>query len=135
MNHKEIKLLKKPLTLWLVSIALFAVIIEGILSFPGILSSAESGLQIAVAVSHALYALSGIAIITGLWLSLRAAPYFVIIWGITGLGAALGGPLAYSKVDGTFSKTAALMVLLIFLITAGLFLYSRYIVRKESKKS
>lgn len=131
MIFKEIKFLNKPLSLWLVSIALFAIIFEGILSFPGILKSSESALQLTIAFSHALYALSGIAIITGLWLSIRATPVFVIIWGITGLGAALGGPLAFSNVNGTFSKTAALMVLLIFLITAGLFLYTRHIIRRE----
>jgi len=129
---KDFKLFKKPISLWLISILLFAVSLEGILSFPGILRSCQTVIQYSVVISHALYVISSILIILGLWFSHKATLTIVIIWGIVSLGAALGGPLAFSQTKPTFPQTALVITLLIILITSGLFLYTRYIVIKES---
>ena len=130
---KDVKLLKKPISLWLVSIILFAVSLEGILSFPNLLMSSQTISQHLVIIIHALYVLAGIIIIVGLWFSHKATPIIVIIWGIVSLGVALGGPLAFSQIKATFLRTSIIIALLIFLITSGLFLYTRYIIEKEKK--
>ena len=130
---KDVKLLKKPISLWLVSIILFAVSLEGILSFPNLLMSSQTISQHLVIITHALYVLAGIIIIVGLWFSHKATPIIVIIWGIVSLGAALGGPLAFSQIKATSLRTSIIIALLIFLITSGLFLYTRYIIKKEKK--
>ena len=130
---KDVKLLKKPISLWLVSIILFAVSLEGILSFPNLLMSSLTISQHLVIITHALYVLAGIIIIVGLWFSHKATPIIVIIWGIVSLGVALGGPLAFSQIKATFLRTSIIIALLIFLITSGLFLYTRYIIEKEKK--
>jgi len=128
---KDFKLFKKPISLWLVSIILLAVSLEGILSFPGLLKSSQTIPQYLVIITHASYVLAGIVVIVGLWLSHKATLTIVVIWGIVSLGAALGGPLAFSQIKATFPRTAIIISLLIFLITAGLFLYTRYIIKKE----
>ncbi|HLN55008.1 MAG TPA: hypothetical protein VK207_03385 [Bacteroidales bacterium] len=130
--YKGFNLLKRPLSLWLVSIVLFAVSLEGILSFPGLMKSSQTTMEYAVIVSQGLYALAGIVIIAGLWFSLRATPLIVILWGIFSLGAALGGPLFFSHVKPTFPRTAIIMTLAVFFITAALFLYTRYIINKQN---
>jgi len=130
---EDVKLLNKPISLWFISIILFAVSLEGILSFPKLLMSSQTISQYLVIITHALYALAGIIIIVGLWFSHKATPTIVILWGIVSLGAALGGPLAFSQIKATFLRTSIIIALLIFLITSGLFLYTRYIVKKEKK--
>jgi hypothetical protein len=128
---KDFKLFKKPISLWLVTIILLAVSVEGILSFPGLLKSSQTIPQYLVIITHASYVLTGIVVIVGLWLSHKATLTIVIIWGIVSLGAALGGPLAFSQIKSTFPRTAIIIALLIFLITAGLFLFTRYIIKKN----
>jgi len=119
--------MKKPFHFWLVIILLSAVSFEGILSFPGILSSSQTLMQYIVICIHALYVIAGIGIIIGMWRYLRFTSFMVIIWGIASLGAAIGGPLALSQVQPTFTRTAVIMGLLIALLTSGLFLYTRRI--------
>jgi hypothetical protein len=128
---KDFKLFNKPISLWIISIILFIVSLDGILSFPGLLKSSQTIVQYSVIISHALYGITGIMIILGLWFSHKATLTIVIIWGVVSLGAALGGPLAFSPVKATFPKTAIIITLLIILITSGLFLYTRYIVKKK----
>jgi hypothetical protein len=128
---KDFKLLKKPISLWLISIILFAVSLEGVLSFQGLLKSSQTVLQYSVIISHALYVITGIMIILGLWFSHKYTLAIVIVWGIVSICAALGGPLAFSQVKTTFPLTAIIIALLITLITSGLFFYTRYIISKE----
>lgn len=131
MKIKGITFLKKPLSLWLVSAILLAVCLEGILSFPYLLKTSESINQYLVVFSHASYVIAGIIVILGLWVSFSATPVFVVIWGFASLGAAEGGPLAFSVVKATFPKTAIIIALLIFAITYMLFIYSRYMIKKN----
>ena len=131
MKIKKIKLLNKPVSLWLISIILCVVSFEGILSFPSLIKSSSSLAHYLVIISHALYVISGIAIVIGMWRSLLYTPTLVIIWGITSLSAALGGPVAFSQMPPTFLKTAIIITLTIFTLTFGLFLYTRNILIKR----
>jgi hypothetical protein len=127
---RNYRLLNKPLSMWLVSLILFAVSLEGILSFPGLVRSSQTVSHYLVVTSHALYVIAGIVIILGLWLSLRVTSSIVIIWGFVSLGAAIGGPLAFSQIPSTFPRTAFIMTLAIFVLTCGLFLYTRNFIGK-----
>lgn len=131
MVNKRKRSIKKLIGLSLVSIILFAISIEGILSFPGLLKSSQTTLEYMVIISQALYGITGILIIVGLWFSFRFTSAVVIFWGIVSLGAALGGPAVFSHVKPTFPRTAMIITLIIIIITAGLFFYSKYIIRKE----
>jgi hypothetical protein len=68
-----------------------------------------------------------------MWRSLLFTPALVIIWGIASLSAALGGPTAFSQMPPTFLRTAILITLAIFILTSGLFLYTRNILNKKGQ--
>lgn len=130
MMIKNYRLLNKPISLWLVSLILLVVSLEGILSFPALLKSSQTLSHYMVITSQALYVIAGLAIILGLWLSKRFTTAIVIVWGFVSLGAAIGGPLAFSQIPSTFPRTAFSMTLAIFILTYGLFLYTRYLIGK-----
>jgi hypothetical protein len=130
----KIKLLNKSVSVWVISLILFVVSFEGILSFPGLIKSSSTLSHYLVICSHALYVITGIVIVIGMWRSLPYTPTLIIIWGITSLFAALGGPLAFSQIPPTFLKTAILITLAIFVITTGLFLYVRNLLNIKNQK-
>lgn len=132
---KTLKLLNRPISLWFISIILFAVSLEAILSFPPLLKSSQTIFQYVIITCHALYAVTGLVIILGLWLPFKYTSTIVIIWGFASLGAALGGPLAFSQPNATFPRTAIIMATAVFMLTAGLFLYSRNIFTKKQDAS
>ena len=133
MKSKNLRLFKKPISLWLVCIILCAVSFEGILSFPNIIKSSQSISQYIVALFHALYVIAGIVIVICMWHSLRFTSATVIIWGLGSLGAALGGPLAFNTIQATFLRTSVIITLVILLLTYGLFLYTRYIIKGKTQ--
>jgi hypothetical protein len=125
MKIKDFKLVKRLIVMWLVSIILCAVSFEGILSFPNILKSSQTISQFMVSITHVMYIIAGVVIVIGIWRSLHFTPAIVIIWGIGSLGAALGGPLAFSDVQATFLHTSIIVSLFILVLTSGLFIYTR----------
>jgi hypothetical protein len=135
MKIKNLRLFKNPVSLWFVSIILCAVSFEGTLSFPNVIKSSQSISQYLVSFSHALYVIAGVAIVIGIWRSLHYTPAMVIIWGIGCLGAALGGPLAFSTIQATFLRTSVIITLVILFLTSGLFLYTRNIIKGKTQKS
>ena len=130
MRITDFKLFNKPFGLWLISIILLALSFEGILSFPSIVQTSQTIARFIVCLSHALYVIAGVIIIIGLWFSLRITLTFVIFLGIASLGAALGGPLVFSSIQAKFLLTSIIMTMVIIIITVGLFLYSRAIIKK-----
>jgi hypothetical protein len=74
-----------------------------------------------------------IVIVIGLWRSLHFTSTIVVIWGIGSLVAALGGPLAFSTTQATFLRTSVIITLIILLLTYGLFLYTRYIIKGKTQ--
>ena len=129
MKIKNLRLSKKLISLWFVSIILCAVSFEGILSFPNLIKSSQTISQYIVSLSHSIYVISGIVIVIGLWRSFKYTPTIVIIWGTGSLGAALGGPLAFSKVQATFLRTSVIIFFVIIILTSGLFIYTRNIIK------
>jgi hypothetical protein len=134
MKIKDIKLSVKLTSMWLVCIILCVVSFDGILSFPNLIKSSQTTLQYVIAFFHALYVIAGVVIVIGMWRSLYFTPAIVIIWGIGSLGAALGGPLAFSTIQATFLRTAVIITIIILLLTYGLFLYTRYIIKGKTQK-
>jgi len=134
MKIKNLSLSKKLISLWFVSIILCAVSFEGILSFPNLIKSAQTISQYIVTFAHALYVIAGVVIVIGIWRSLHYTSAIVIVWGIGSLGAALGGPLAFSVVQATFLRTSIIISLIILVLTIGLFFYTRNIVKKKYQK-
>jgi hypothetical protein len=133
MKIKNKKLSWKLIGLWLVSIILCAVSFEGILSFPNLIKSSQTLSQYIVSFAHALYVIAGVVIVIGMWRSLSYTSTIVIIWGIGSLGAALGGPLAFSSVQAAFLRTSIIITLIILILTTGLFLYTRYIIKRKNQ--
>ena len=121
--------MKKPVSVWVVSFALCAVSLEGLWSLPAILASLQTAGQYFVAVSHAAYVIAGFLIVLGIWRSVHWTWIVVIIWGITSLGAAVGGPLAFSPTTAPTHRTIIAITIAVLLLTSGLLWYVRRINR------
>jgi len=121
--------MKKPVSVWLISLALCAVSFEGLWSLPNVLLSLQTTSQILVAISHIIYVISGFAVVTGIWRSVRSTWIAVIIWGVSGPGAAIGGPLVFSPITAATPRTVIVIAISVLLITMGLLLYVRRITR------
>jgi len=115
---------RKQISLWLISIILCIVSFEGILSFPRLIGPSLTLSKSLVCLAQVTYVIFGVFIVVGLWKSLNITPKIIIGWGIASMGAALGGPFAYSTVHSLSLPTAVFIILGISLITFGLFLFS-----------
>jgi hypothetical protein len=131
MKTNDLKLTKRTVGLWLVSIILCAVSLDGILGFPNLIQSSQSLPQYMVAIAHALYVMAGILVVIGIWRSLPFTSTMVIIWGIGSLVAGLGGPLVFSATQPTFLRTSIIITLVVVIFTFCLFLYTRNIIKSK----
>ena len=112
---------------WLVSVLLCAVSFEGLWTMTYVWSSAGTLAQQLVAVCHVSYVVAGIAVVIGIWRSVRSTWIAVAIWGAASLGAALGGPAAFGPPSAMKARVAGAVSIAIVLITAVLLVYVRRI--------
>ena len=117
------------MSVWAISISLCAVSVDGVVGLPNIVSSLQTFMQYLVAASHIAYIITGIIIVIGIWRSLRSTRVVVIIWGITSLGAALGGPLAFAPTSAMLARTTIVITITILLASCGLLWYVHNMIR------
>lgn len=123
--------MKKPLSIWIITIVLCAVSLEGFLSFPNILLTLQTPLQYIVAACHIIYVGMSLGIVYCIWRSLRSTWIVVIIWGIASIGAAVGGPWTFGATSPTIYRTTIAVTLSIVLLTLLLLGYVRQMRRKK----
>ena len=121
--------MNRPIGVWFTSFALSAVSLEGIWSYPNVLSSSKTTAQYFVAASDIVYIIAGFLIVTGIWQSNHSTWLAVIVWGFASLGAAIGGPLAFGPTTATTHLSIIVMTIAVLLITSGLLCYVRRITR------
>ena len=117
--------MRKSISFWLLSLCLFVISVEGVLSLPTILSQLNNGAQYLVVVCHLAYVISGVLVVYGMWRSLSSTWILVTTWGIGSLGASIGGPLAFSSTTATNYGSIVMIAIAVLLLTSGLLWYVR----------